>query len=288
LAFALPAANLSGMSATNSERPAWNAEVYDRINAPHRVWARRLIDDLHLGGDEAVLDAGCGAGSVTLQLLDSLPRGKVYAVDSSLDMIEKITRTVDERDLTSVIPIHADLTDFTLPEPVDCVFSNAVFHWIFDDDALFSCLFRATRPGGLLRAQCGGGHNIARHTAVAREVRGREPFAEYLADHPSSTNFRSTTATEDAMRRAGWTDARASLFESPVSFDDRDDAITYVRTITLRGHVAALPDALRDPFLNAVYEEQLRRHGAPFTMDYVRLDLWATRPAAGQTPGRRP
>src|SRR5437879_6502674 len=90
-----------------------------------RRWAQAVIDDLHLGGDETILDAGCGSGSVTFDLLERLPRGRIYAVDSSPDMISKITQAIEERGITNVIPIRADLTDFKLPEEVDVVFSNA-------------------------------------------------------------------------------------------------------------------------------------------------------------------
>ena len=61
----------------------WNAEVYDRIGTPMRGWAQQVIDDLALTGDETVLDAGCGSGSVTFDLLKKLPRGRIYAVDAS-------------------------------------------------------------------------------------------------------------------------------------------------------------------------------------------------------------
>ena len=69
--------------------------------------------------------------------------GRIYAVDSSPDMISKITQAIEERGDQRVIPILASLTDFELPEQVDVVFSNAVLHWIPDDEALFGCLFRA-------------------------------------------------------------------------------------------------------------------------------------------------
>src|SRR5438093_7064832 len=145
-----------------------------------RRWAQAVIDDLHLGGDGTFLDAGCGPGSVTFDLLERLPRGRIYAVDSSPDMISKITQAIEERGITNVIPIRADLTAFELPEHVDVVFSNAVLHWIPDDDALFGCLLRATKPGGRFRAQCGGGANIARLMEATNAVEEGEPYSRYL------------------------------------------------------------------------------------------------------------
>src|SRR5256885_15111043 len=135
-----------------------------------RRWAQAVIDDLHLKGNETVLDAGCGSGSVPFDLLERLPRGRIYAIDSSPGMIWKITQAIESRGETRIIPILASLTDFNLPEQVDVVFSNAVLHWIPDDDALFGCLFRATKPGGRFRAQCGGGADIAQLMAVTPPV----------------------------------------------------------------------------------------------------------------------
>jgi trans-aconitate 2-methyltransferase len=255
----------------------WDAEVYDRIGKPMRRWAQALIRDLHLRGDETVLDAGCGSGSVTLDLLSHLPRGKIYAVDSSPDMIERLTATLRERGVTDVVPVLADLTDFELPEPVDVVFSNAVFHWIPDDAGLFGSLRRATKPGGRLRAQCGGYGNNARLVAATEDVQEREPFAPYLSGRREFRKYRTPEQAQAAMEKAGWTDVRASLFTEDVPFEDREEAELYLRTIILQRHVAALPEELSQPFLLAVIDELVARHGSPFVADYVRLDLWARR-----------
>ena len=255
----------------------WNAEVYERIGTPMRRWAQAVIDDLHLSGDETVLDAGCGSGSVTFDLLERLPRGRIYAVDSSPDMISKITQAIEERGETRIVPILASLTDFNLPEQVDVVFSNAVLHWIPDDDALFGCLFRATKPGGRFRAQCGGGANIAQLMAVTQAVEEYEPYSVYLG-MAEFRKYRTAEEATAAMQRAGWTDVRANLFDSPVRFENNDDAALYLRTIILQRHVAALPSEHQHPFLEAVIAETVRRYGEPFTADYVRLDLWATKP----------
>lgn len=256
----------------------WNAETYDRIGKPMRRWAQQVIDDLQLRGDETVLDAGCGSGSVTFDLLERLPAGRIYAVDASAEMIASLQRTVDERGETRITPLHASLTDFTLPEQVDRVFSNAVFHWIPDDAALFGCLFRATKPGGRLRAQCGGyGNN--RHVLEAVEVVRQEArFAPHLAGFSDSKKYRTPEEATASLEQAGWRDVQARLWDQPVPFEDPDEAALYVQTILLRDHVARLPEELRSAYCRAVVDETARRWGEPYTADYVRLDLWAMRP----------
>ncbi len=263
---------------TEPKRTYWNAEVYDRIGTPMRRWAQAVIEDMALNGDETVLDAGCGSGSVTFDLLEKLPRGKIYAVDSSPDMIARLTATIEERGETRIVPMHADLTNFTLPEQVDWVFSNAVLHWIDDDDALFSCLYRAAKPGGRFRAQCGGYRNIERFWRAVETVSRQPQFVSYLGEQQDHRNYRSPERAREAMERAGWGEIRASLFDAPVTFDDTNDAVLYLRTIILQAQVSRLPEDLGEDYLGEVVNETIRMYGEPFSADYVRLDLWATRP----------
>lgn len=274
------------------KRTYWNADVYEKIGTPMREWAQQVIDDLGLKGDETVLDAGCGSGSVTLDLLSKLPDGKVYAVDGSLQMIERLKKTLEERKIDNVIAVHADLTKLQLNEEVDVVFSNAVFHWIPDDDGLFGSLARATKSGGRLRAQCGGGANIRKLMIAAREVEALPRYNKYLSGRVEPRKYRTNDQAKTALERNGWKDARAETFESPVTFDDEDQAVLYLRTIILQEQAAALDAAenaasseagkprlqgLGDRFLRDVIAEVEARHGQPFVADYVRLDLWATR-----------
>jgi len=257
---------------------SWDAATYDRIGTPMRRWAQRVIDDLDLGGDETVLDAGCGSGSVTSDLLTKLPNGKIYAVDASAEMIESLRRTFDERGVTNVVPMHASLTDFTLPERVDCVFSNAVFHWVPDDDGLFGSLARATKPGGRLRAQCGGHGNNAHVLESVEIVRREARFASYLDGFADTKTYRTPERATAALERNGWTEVRAKLWAEPVPFESEDDGALYVRTILLRDHIARLPDEeTRDAYAHAVVRETVRRYGSPYAADYVRLDMWAVR-----------
>jgi trans-aconitate 2-methyltransferase len=276
---------------SEEKRTYWDAETYEKIGTPMRGWAQQVIEDLGLKGGETVLDAGCGSGSVTLDLWEKLPHGKIYAVDGSPQMIEKLKRTLAERGIENIVAIQADLTRLHLPEVVDIVFSNAVFHWIPDDDGLFGSLARATKSGGKLRAQCGGAANIKRLMSATHEVEAREPYAKHLRGRVETRKYRTSGQAREALERNGWKDVRAETFESPVTFGDTASAVLYLRTIILQQQAAALdlatkaasepgqprPQSLSDRFLRDVIAEVEKRHGSPFVADYVRLDLWATR-----------
>lgn len=260
----------------------WNADVYQRIGTPMQRWAQAVIDDLHLEGGETVLDAGCGPGAVTLDLARRLPRGRVIAVDISREMVEALARRVAEEGVENVEPLVGDLMDLRLDRQVDAVFSNAVFHWVPDHHALYRSLFRSTRRGGRLRAQCGGGDIFRRLWGVAREVRQWPEFRQAFDGFREAHHFRSVEETAAALESAGWRDVHVDTWEAPVAFDRREDAREYLRTIILRADVAALRPGDPQPYLQAVVDEFIRRYGEPFTPDYVRMDIRARRPDGGE------
>ena len=61
----------------------WNAGEYERLADPMTRWGGQVLERLTLTGSETVLDAGCGTGRVTEQLLARLPHGHVIGVDAS-------------------------------------------------------------------------------------------------------------------------------------------------------------------------------------------------------------
>lgn len=65
----------------------WNSSVYHRLSQPQVSWGKRVLSRLHVRGDERVLDAGCGTGRLTAELIEALPRGQVVGVDLSMNML---------------------------------------------------------------------------------------------------------------------------------------------------------------------------------------------------------
>jgi trans-aconitate 2-methyltransferase len=245
----------------------WDAATYDRVSGPQVEWAALVLDRLPLEGHETVLDAGCGSGRVTRMLLERLPEGRVVAVDSARSMVEHAREVLDGR----ATVFCADLAQLELDEPVDAVFSNAVFHWVPDHERLFERMFAALRPGGVLVAQCGGAGNIDRFHAIAREVGSREPFAPHFDGWPGPWNFAGAEETAERLAAAGFDPVQTSLEPYPVR---PDQAADFLRAVCLGPHLGRLPEDLRARFLAAVVE----RFEEDPVLDYVRLNIDARRP----------
>jgi trans-aconitate 2-methyltransferase len=212
-----------------------------------------------------VLDAGCGSGRVTGMLIERLPEGRVIAVDGSASMVENVRSVLRPRDEAIV----ADLLELELEEPVDVVFSSAVFHWILDHDRLFANLHRALRPGGRLATQNGGAGNIARLKASSAEVMAREPYAPHFEGFGEPWNYAGPEETEECLARAGF--AEASCWLQPWDIVPPEPA-EFLRTVCLGPYVDRLPEELRDSFIADV----MALEEDPLVLGYVRLNIDAT------------
>jgi trans-aconitate 2-methyltransferase len=253
----------------------WNADAYHRVSGPQVAMAEAVLDRLELRGDETVLDAGCGSGRVTRLLLERLPRGRVIAVDASLDMVARAT---EELAGFAVDVRKADLAELRLApgEQVDAVFSNATFHWVPDHEALFAALAAALRPGGRMSTQCGGESNVAALHATAIAAADDCGLGHRFAGWPGPWNFAGAEQTEARLHAAGFRDVRCWLQPWPVV---PDEPRAYLETVCLGPHLDRLATDERERFLDAV----MARLGQRPLLDYVRLNIVAR--SAGSAPG---
>lgn len=246
----------------------WDAEVYHRVSEIQLGWALEVFERLPLRGDEHVLDAGCGSGRVTKLLLERLPHGRLVAIDASSEMVEKARQV-----LGPAVDVRlGDLAEIELEEPVEVVFSNAVFHWIPDHRALFAHLYEALTPGGRLVAQCGGEGNVAAVGAAIRGVAENPAYGKHLAGLVGVWNFASAEETAALLEEAGFEEVRCWLEPREVQPEHPRE---FLATAVVGPHLAHLPEALGDDFVSEI----LSRMGEPLSLRYVRLNIEARRPA---------
>jgi trans-aconitate 2-methyltransferase len=256
----------------------WNASAYHQVSGPQVGWGRKVLSRLSVRGDERVIDAGCGTGRLTAELMARLPGGTLLAIDRSWNMLVTARANLRPEFGRRVRFAQVSLPAMPVREWADLVFSTATFHWIPDHDALFAEIFAALRPGGRLFAQCGGGPNLKHAHELAERVMGQEPFAGYFRDWPGPWNFAYAEDSHARLDAAGFVDVTTSLEEAPTTLVDEQSYREFVTTVIYHPHLAQLPDpALRARFLDEV-TALASREDPPFTLDYWRLNLDGRRP----------
>jgi trans-aconitate 2-methyltransferase len=256
----------------------WNASSYHKVSGPQTEWGRRVLSRLTVHGDERVIDAGCGTGRLTAELLRRVPDGRMVAIDRSWNMLLTARANLRPDFAARVSFVHVELPAMPFNRWADLVFSTATFHWVRDHVALFRNIFQALRDRGRLFAQCGGGPNLARAHALAEQVMQREPFAPYFTDWQTLWEFATPDITTSRLRAAGFVDIVSSLEEAPTTLADEASYREFVTTVIYNRHLERIADpALRSRFIDNI--TTLAAHeNPPFTLDYWRLNLQGRRP----------
>lgn len=131
------------------------AAGYDAVMAhvDYDAWARyaHTVIQAHHPNPQAVLEVGCGTGSLALALQRRGPY-RYTATDRSAEMI-RIARGKAEQEAVPIQFDVADFTDFRVDEPVDVVvLLYDGLNYLLEEnqvDCLLRCAYEALKPGGV-------------------------------------------------------------------------------------------------------------------------------------------
>ncbi len=258
----------------------WNADAYHRVSGPQVGWGKKVLSRVQLRGDEVLLDAGCGTGRLTQDLLQALPQGRVVAVDLSQNMLRTAREHLAPQFRGKVTFLAADLADLPFERAFEGIFSTAAFHWVTDHDRLFRSLFRALRPGGWLIAQSGGGPNLARLRERVRKLIATPKYSPFLGHYREPWEYASAETTAERLRRAGFIAIATSLEPAPTVFESDARFSEFIRNVVLHRHLEFIPQAhLRDQFIQEL-TRQAASDDPAYGLDYWRLNLEGRVPAS--------
>ena len=259
----------------------WNAALYHQISAPQVSWGKKVLARTPLRGDETILDAGCGTGRLTRDLLEALPRGRVVALDVSRNMIEAARAYLVPDFGDRVEFACCDLLDLPFDRQFDGIFSTASFHWVLDHDRLFQNLYRALRPGGWLCAQCGGGKNLDRLLARVEALIATDTYRDCFAAYQLPWEFSNAEIAAVRLGRAGFDQIETSLEDAPTTFPNAQEFQQFVESVILRNHLQQIAEPTQRERFLAELTRQSAADDPPFLLDYVRLNLQGRRPDSG-------
>lgn len=129
------------------------ASEYDSQSVLQDLVAESLFDTLPSCSPKRILDVGCGTGKTTQALLKRFPQAEIIGLDLSPAMIAVAQKQHSHPQITYCL---GDAKSFELESPVDLIFSNAAFQWIYEKDLLIQHLKTLLSPNGQLSASIFG------------------------------------------------------------------------------------------------------------------------------------
>jgi trans-aconitate methyltransferase len=245
----------------------WIAEQYGQNGRFVADLAGGVVELLAPQAGEDILDLGCGDGALTEKL--AATGARVVPIDASPDMI----RAARARGLDARLVSGESLT---FDAAFDAVFSNAALHWMHDQDAVLSGVWRALRPGGRFAAEMGGHGNIAAIRVALLAVAQRFGLdAETAGDNV----FFSADGYAQRLERNGFRVASIHLIPRPTLLPA--SGMRGWLTTFRRGLFERIPENDRERAIDqavALLEPVLRDDQGRWFADYVRLRFLAYKP----------
>ena len=162
----------------------WNAEKYHKTCGRVTEHGVKLVDILKNYRVTKVLDIGCGTGVLTHEIAGFTH--EVIGIDSSQKMIDKARTMYPELEL-----VVGDARCLKWEEYFDAVFSNAVFHFIKEQDILLNSIYKALVPEGLVVCEFGAAGNISGLLdAIDYACRKREKLFTLRFYYPTETEYK--------------------------------------------------------------------------------------------------
>lgn len=254
--------------------PEWDAASYDQVATVQQAWGLALLERIDLQGDETMMDAGCGTGSLAESLLQTHPRLRVIAVDHDPNMVRAAKKRLAPHGARQSVH-QADLQDLPPLGPVDLIYSNATLHWVRDLDAACRGFSENMRPGGRLFAQFGTEGNLQTVRRIAERTLAETPYSIELDEDSKPWHYHSETTTRRALEHHGLRPRRIERHDAPVEFPDDETWRRFLRTVTLRHYLTRLESEAGERFISDCMEAA-EKEGMGRRLDYVRLTVEAT------------
>ncbi|MCL2642607.1 MAG: methyltransferase domain-containing protein [Candidatus Bathyarchaeota archaeon] len=256
----------------------WDAKDYADNSQHQYQWAKELMSKLNLKGNEVVLDVGCGAGKITMELANQLPKGRVVGVDSSEHMINLAKSAVSLSKYSNLSFEVMDARNISFQEDFDLVFSNAALHWVLDQAAVLRGVFRCLKSQGRLLFQMGGRGNTESVLRCFDELRVLPEWKCYFSDFSFPYSFLDVEEYRVLLNEAKLTPLRLELLPKVMTFSDAEGLAGFVRT-TCMPYTERVPTELRDEIVKKVVERHISKYSInkedPIHVNMMRLEAEA-------------
>lgn len=247
----------------------WDAKKYTSDFSFVHQYGNSVLELIEAGENSTILDLGCGNGALSKTLRD---KGFIVkGLDASGELLE-----IARANYPDIEFLQADATDFSLDEPVDVVFSNAVFHWIDGEKQrdMLNCVHNALKENGEFVFEFGGfGNNQLIHEALDKV------FSEHGFSYKMPFYFPTISEYSTLMENAGFRVKFAVLFDRPTELKGPDGLRDWINMF-VKTPFSVVQDEKEG---ETIVDETVKRlestlyKGGKWYADYVRLRMRAVR-----------
>jgi SAM-dependent methyltransferase len=226
----------------------WLASDYSRESSLQQAMAERQLRTLTLGGDERMLDVGCGDGRITAEIAGRVPRGSVVGVDPSRDMIAFASSHFGAPARANLVFEVGDARRLPYRDEFDVVVSFNALHWVGEQAAALASIRRALKRGGKahLRLVPEGPRKCLED--VIEDVRQRARWADAFAGFRQPYVHFSPKEYRAMAERAGFRVVGLEVEDQAWDFKTREAFAAFARA-TFVEWTQRLPEAQWDAFI---------------------------------------
>ena len=247
----------------------WDAEKYTKDFSFVHQYGNGVLELIGTEKAKTAIDLGCGNGALSRKMKDM--GLDVIGIDSSPEQLG-----IARKNYPDIPFIEADATSFSVDDPVDIIFSNAVFHWIDKDRQpdMLKHVSKALNHGGQFVFEMGGYGN---NRLIHREL--RKAFENHGYSYRRPFYFPSIGEYSTMIESAGMLVTYAILFDRPTELRGDDGLSDWIRMF-IRTPFTVVNDANKEAAIISEAVENLRPDlycDGRWHSDYVRLRMKAVK-----------
>ena len=247
----------------------WDADKYTTDFSFVHQYGNSVTELIDADKGSSVLDLGCGNGALTKTLQE-----KGYAVkglDASKELLD-----IARKNYSAIEFVQGDATAFSISEPVDVVFSNAVFHWINKErqQDMLKCVYNALKKNGQFVFEFGGyGNNQRIHSAL------ETVFSEHGYCYEMPFYFPTISEYANLLENTGFRVKYAVLFDRPTELKGENGLKNWINMFVKTPFSVVEAEQVKEAIIDKAVEV-LRSDlyvDSQWHADYVRIRMKAIR-----------
>lgn len=245
----------------------WNAVLYDNKHDFVAEYGKGLLEFVPNHKEQSILDLGCGTGTLTAKLSDLATT--VIGVDSSESMVKRA-----QEQYPNIKFMVCNALALPFENQFDVVFSNAVFHWITDHNALLHNVHKVLKPDGKLVCEFGASGNIA-----TIENAFMEACQNFGYQYHPRFNFPTSEHFADLLQANGFTIDKIYDYDRPTPLKDGERGLENWMKQFFASDLELMSEKMQDEIIHKVQDATRESlwDGKEWVADYRRLRAIARR-----------